>query len=232
MSGKPKRRLKKEVKIILGIGAAFIAVAAIVLAFAHRDRFDYEKSLNEIVLTVDDTNISLKELSYYIMQVEETGESMAKAYNENNPLAYWNLYMNDKNESGYVTDLARRAAINFCIRDNIYAKEAMKSGMDMTQDELSDLRYDAQKKYELMKQKQRAATQLTAEDFEIILYKEQMAHKYIQQLVENDNDDVLSAVVLKYDVDGTYYEQLKQSYTITTNDKIISHLKVGFITIN
>lgn len=232
MSDKPKRRLKKEVKIVLGLAVCILFVSAFVLAIAHRERFDYQESLDEIVLTIDDTNISLKELSYYIMQVEATGEELAKAYNANNPLAYWNMYMNDTKESGYVTDLARRAAINFCIRDNIYAKEAAKADMDLTADELSDLKYDAEKKYELMKQKQRSATMLTAQDFEIILYKERLAHKYIEQLVKNDDSDVLTAIVLKYDVDGTYYEQLKSGYTITTNDKIIGQIKVGFITIN
>jgi len=232
MSKAGKRKLKKEVVYVLAGILALLCIIAVILIYTHMNRFEYTKSLNEIVITVNDTNISLKELTYYIMQVEKTGNEYAKAYNPDNPTEYWNIYMNNATESGYVTDLAKEAAIDYCIRDNIYAIEAMNMGMELTAEEMSDIAYDAQMAYELMTHKQRMMSELTAEDFELIMTKEQLAYKYMAYLAENDKDGVLAAVVLKYDVDGSYYETLKITYEIFINYDILDYVKVGYVTIN
>ena len=227
-----KRKVKKEVKIAIYIMVALVITAVIVLMLSQIHQFNYEESLPEIVVTIDDTNISLKELSYYIMKVEASGQESALIYNKDNPLTYWNLYMNNESETGYMTDLAKRAAINFCIRDNIYYQEAVKAGYKLTAEEESDLKYDAESAYNLMTNRQRKGTQLYAQDFEIIMLKENLSHKYMADLATSDESGVLESIMLKYDVGGTYYEQLKETYEITQNDKILDNVKVGFITIN
>lgn len=227
-----KRKVKKEVKVAIYIMVALVITAVIVLMLSQIHQFNYEESLPEIVVTIDDTNISLKELSYYIMKVEASGQESALIYNKDNPLTYWNLYMNNESETGYMTDLAKRAAINFCIRDNIYYQEAVKAGYKLTAEEESDLKYDAESAYNLMTNRQRKGTQLYAQDFEIIMLKENLSHKYMADLATSDESGVLESIMLKYDVGGTYYEQLKETYEITQNDKILDNVKVGFITIN
>ena len=83
-----------------------------------------------------------------------------------------------------------------------------------------------------MTNRQRTATELTADDFYIILYKQALADKYMAQLAENDKDGTLEAIMLKYDVGGTYYETIKAGYNIVINDDILENVKVGFVTVN
>lgn len=230
---KGKRRLKKEVKFAIGFVVFFVVVIGVLLIHRSFNKWDFVSNIDDIVLTIDDTNISLRELSYYIMQVERTGQTYAKAYDADNPKRYWNLYMNNEmTESGYVTDLARKSAMDFCIRDNIYYKEAVAAGFELEPEERDDVIYDARIAYETMTMQERKMTCLTNEDFELIMLKEALAHKYIAALCLEDEDGALDAIVLKYDVGGTYYEDLKQNYEITIDENAWNRVKVGTITIN
>ena len=223
--------MKKEVKIILIIVIVVLVFVSSILIYRHVKRFDYGESLNDIVLTIEDTSINLRELTYYIIEVEKTGQQYALIYDEENPLSYWNMYMNG-DESGYVTDLAKRAAVDFCIRDNIYYKEAVAAGFELTEEELSDIRYDAQNYYELMTNRQREVSCLLPDDLLLIMTKETLAHKYIAYLADNDESGTLDSIMLKYDVGGTYFEGLLNKYSITQNDEILDEVRVGFITVN
>ena len=230
---KAKRKLKKEAFIAIIVMCAVLIVMIVLGIFRMNKGFVYRDNLDTIVITVNDTNISLKELTFYIMKVEETGQERALLYNEDNPLAYWNLYMQNENQdSGYMTNIAKQSAIDYCIRDNIYAKEAAKAGIEFTADEDEDLRYDAQTAFELMTNRQRMASELTSDDFYIILYKQQLSFKYMAYMAENDKDGTLESIMLKYDVGGTYYESLKMNYDIYINKDVLDNVKVGYVTVN
>ena len=229
---KAKRRLKKEAKIVI-FGAIIIVLAACgILIYSHMNRFDYISNLSENAVTINDTNICLRELSYYIIKVEKTGQERAVAYNKNNPGSYWNLYMNEANDSGYVSDIAKRAAVNYCIRDNIYYMEALKKEYSLTEEEQSDLKYDAQNMYETMTLLERTMTELSQADYEIILLKERLAYKYMTDLVTSDDSGQLESYVLKYDIGGDYYEAIKSTYSIIFNEDLLENVRVGFITVN
>ena len=228
-----KRKLKKEVVAVIIALVVILAVMVTVLVLKNRNKFVYSEQLDSVVISIDDTNICLKEFTYYVMKVEEAGQERALMYDENDPLAYWNLYMHDVDDtSGYVTDIAKKSAVDYCIRDNIFAKEAYKAGVEIGPDEDSDIRYDAEMAYELMSNRQRTASELTADDFYIILYKQALAYKYMAQLAENDKDGTLEAIMLKYDVGGSYYETIKTNYNVVIYDDILENVKVGFVTVN
>lgn len=226
------RKLKKPVKIAIAVLVIGLIVAWIVWFVLNAKKFEYSEHLSDIVITVNDTNINLKELSFYILLVEDTGNEYAKLYNPDNLIEYWNLYMNDNGESGYVTDLAKKAAINFCIRDNIYAMEADRVGITLTEEELSDIRYDSENIYFAMNMNARATTGLTIDDIVLIKTKQAVSLKYMAYLANNDGGNALEAIVLKYDVNGDYYEGLKNTFNITLDNEIIDHIRVGFVTIN
>ncbi len=194
--------------------------------------FVYEKDLAEPIVTIDKTVITLKEISYYIMEVENTGDEFARVYNPDNPAEYWGLYMNEEIRSGYISDLARTAALDYCIRDNIYYLEAVKAGVELTDEEQENVRLDAEEYYAQMTQRQREVTQLVTQDLELILEKVTLTQKYMVQLSSQEDGSVLEAVTLHYDVGGDYYEDLKGSYTIKVNERIWAQVRPGHITIN
>lgn len=195
--------------------------------------FIYEDDLAEPIVTIDGTVVTLKEISYYVMEVENTGDEFARVYNPDNPVEYWGLYMNEEIRSGYVSDLARTAALDYCIRDNIYYLEAVRAGVELTHEEQESVRADAEDYYAQMTQQQREVTQLVTEDLELIIEKVTLTQKYMVQLSSQEEDvSVLEAVTLHYDVGGDYYENLKQSYTIDINKRIWEQVHPGHITIN
>ena len=229
---KRKVRLKKEVRTFLLIIISFLVVMALYITFDRLTKFDYEKNLDTIVVTVDQTNISLKEITYYIMLVERTGNEYAGQYNENNLTEYWGLYMNQGDETGYVTDLAKQAALDYCIRDNIYAMEAGKAGITLNQVEIAELREDTENAFLAMNSREKEVSGLSQEELQIIMEKECLSHKYMSILAQNYKDGALEAMTLVYDVGGSYYNELLEKYPVSLNEKIWKNVKVGHITIN
>lgn len=230
---KRKLRLKKEAKGLL----AFIAVVGILLtalAFVKtRDVFVFEEKLPEIIVTVDETNLSLQEISYYIMKLEADVDAAAKLYNADNPKSYWNVYMNqDGSNSGYVSDLAKEAVLDYCIRDNIYYKEAIENGYTLPEALLTDIRYDAENLYNTMTPRQREVTKLTSEQLAIIMEKEEISHQYMIELASRSEAGMLQSIFLEYDVGGDLYEQVKLKHNIAIDEDLWGKVKVGRITIN
>lgn len=195
--------------------------------------FSFEAALEEPVVTVGETVVTLKEISYYVIEVENTGDEFARLYNPDNPLEYWGLYMNESTSAGYVSELARTAALDYCIRDNIYYLEARRDGVELTAEEQEGVRADAEAYYAQMTERQREVTQLTPKVLELILEKVTLAQKYMVQLSSQEGDvSVLEAVTLHYDVGGDYYENLKASYAVKVNERIWEQVSPGHVTIN
>ena len=233
MAEKKKRRLKPEVKGIILFVLVFCVLITAYSIYNQKMAFSYETALEEPVVTVGETVVTLKEISYYVIEVENTGDEFARLYNPDNPIEYWGLYMNEKTSAGYVSDLARIAALDYCIRDNIYYLEARRAGVELTEEEQEGVRADAEAYYAQRTERQREVTQLTSEDLELILEKVTLTQKYMVQLSSQGEDvSVLEAVTLHYDVGGDYYEDLKASYAVKVNERIWEQVSPGHVTIN
>lgn len=233
MDKKKKRRLKPEIKGILIFVLVLGVLTAAAVVYQYQTAFSFASGLAEPIVTIDETVVTLKEISYYIMEVENTGDEFARLYNPDNPIEYWGLYMNEAASAGYVSDLARTAALDYCIRDNIYSLEAVKNGVELTGEERESVRTDAEDYYGRMTQRQRETTQLATEDLELIFEKIALTQKYMVQLSSQEEDvSVLEAVTLHYDVGGDYYESLKDSYAVKVNERIWGQVRPGHTTIN
>lgn len=229
---KSGRKLKKEVKGVIGFVIVLMVMVAVYIFWHQQTKFDYEENLDTIVLTVDQTNICLKEMTYYVMLVERTGNERAKQYNPDNLNEYWGVYVNQGTEGGYMTDMAAKAAMDYCIRDNIYAMEAGDAGVALAQEELDELKYDAESTYEKMTAREKEMTHLSVADLELIMGKERLSHKYMVMLANAYEEGALEALTHIYDVGGTYYNGLLEKYPVTINEKIWKEIKVGHLTIN
>lgn len=233
MAEQRKWHLKPEIKGILIFGLALFSLMTVVTIYHLKTVFIYEDDLAEPIVTIDGTVVTLKEISYYIMEVENTGDEFARVYNPDNPIEYWGLFMNEETSAGYVSDLARTVALDYCIRDNIYYLEAVRAGVELTDEEQESVRSDAENYYAQMTERQREVTQLVKEDLELIIEKVTLTQKYMIQLsLQEEDASVLEAVALHYDVGGDYYESLKDSYAIKVNERIWDQVHPGHITIN
>ncbi len=97
--------------------------------------FDYSKHFDDAVISVDGANISLREFGYYIFEVEAFVQKQALLYDPENPKHWWNTHFSAGMDSQFVCDYAKKVAINSCIADEIYYREAVRNGFTLSGDE-------------------------------------------------------------------------------------------------
>ena len=252
-AARPGRMIKLYRPIIFSVAIVMIAT----LLYRRAIKLDTSAHTDSVIVSIEQTGtsqspdgdaeadnasgkaeVTLKELGYYICKAETEGNITALNYDADDPKAYWNLYMNqDGSNSGYVSDLARDAALDYCIRDTLYGIEAEKNGFTLGRDELADAEYDAEKMYSELTEKAKKNTGLDENLMKEMVEREYTAHAYMRSLAENDveNGDaanVLEAVTKYYDIGGSYYTDLLGNYSITVNDELWNNVRVGFVTIN
>ena len=117
-----KRSVKRAV-----IGIIIFNCILIVAAICGKilSRFDYEDHLDDVVITVDDTDITLREFGYYIYEIEVFVQKQALLYDPENPKHWWNTHFSAGMDSQFVCDYAKKVAINTCISEEIYYKKAL-----------------------------------------------------------------------------------------------------------
>ena len=62
-------KYKKSLIIVVSIMLILLGTAFGVLVYRHYHSFKYSKSLDEILVTISDNNITLREMSYYVINV-------------------------------------------------------------------------------------------------------------------------------------------------------------------
>lgn len=239
---KKKRKLKKEVTKTLTMFGIILVIVLGILIYKSIDKFDYTKSLGDTVISISnnsvsgcEVNITLGEISYYIAEVEEVGQQTALIYNEKNPLQYWNLYFNENmtENSGYVTDIAKRSVITYCVRDNIYNLEMRLNNFHLDDEIMAEIEYDAENSYAHLTQRQLDCMGMSLEEYKRVYIKEKKAHEYMIYMAKEDESSTpLESLVLKYDVGGYYYDSLINHYTYKVNEKLWENVRIGHVTVN
>ena len=123
------RSVKRAIIIIIIVNLILVVAA---ICGKILSRFDYEDHLDEPVITVDDTDITLREFGYYIFEVEEFVQRQALLYDPENPKHWWNTHFSAGMDSQFVCDYAKKVAVNTCISDEIYYRAAISNGIALT----------------------------------------------------------------------------------------------------
>lgn len=210
---KRERHLGKRLILV-----AIVIVCGLMVAtwIRQQDTFDFTDDLEETFVTIDDTRVTLQELSYYIMLSEGKVNLMAEVYDSTNTQQFWNVYTNHM----FVRNEAKATAMNSCIRDNIYCLEAEKNGVTLTEEEVAQVKSDAEDVCDGLSYKQALSTKLTADELTVIMEKVALASKYANYLIQNEDLSQYSdQPETTVEVGGEYYEALKESYTIVINKK-------------
>lgn len=214
-----------------------IALVAFAICGKLLSRFDYEDHLDEMVISIDDNAVTLREFGYYIYEIEAFVQNQALLYDPENPKHWWNTHFSAGVDSQFVCDYAKKVAINTCIMDEIYSQEAMAAGIVLSSEEEAKAESEAREMLSGMKKEQLEATGLSGELILKIKKKHTLASKYAQYLVENrDLTGYSSALQARQELvnwDGEYYqEEILPNHTVTMNDKVLNKITLGRITVN
>ena len=152
------RRSVKRAIIIILIANVILIVAAICGKILCR--FIYEDHLDEPLITVDDTEITLREFGYYIYEIEEFVQNQALLYDPENPKHWWNTHFSAGMDSQFVCDYAKKVAVNTCISDEIYYKRALLEAVALSSAEEKQAMVEAKMIFSGMTRDQLARTGL------------------------------------------------------------------------
>lgn len=226
-------RIKKSIEehldkwIFVTVCVIFLCILGFMYLSQGRGEFVYSEHLDDTAFKINDSEITLKEASYYVMVIESNINDAALKYNANDPKRYWNIYMNDgENRSNFLCDQAKEDMKSSCVRDAVYYKEAQKAGVKLSNQEQSDVMNDAYEQEKLMTGKMLDVTGYDYTDLCRILEKIAIVKKYINTLMEKGYTQE------QLDVGGEYYEELKKGYSIWENEDMWEKITLGSVTIN
>lgn len=209
--------------IIIGSITAFFVIDA---QRRVRNEFVFNEHLGEMAFMVNDTEITLREAAYYILVIESNVNATALEYNENNPVAYWNIYLNDGENSNFLRDQAKEDTMNACIRDGIYYNEALSAGIELSDEEEKECSDNAYEQEKTLTGKQQQVTGYDYGDMYEMLRKIAINKKYMSILMDEGYTEE------QLDVGGEYYEELKMKYEIEVNEELWENVNLGRLTIN
>ncbi len=225
-------KMHKKTIIITAVICIVGIVACILIARLRA--FHYEDHLDEPVVTVDDSSITLREFGYYIYDAESMVQQQALIYDPDNPNLWWNTHFSAGADSAFVCDMAKKSAINTYVCMEIFYNEAVASGMSLTDAEENTAANEARQMYESMDEHQLDATGLTEDIILEIKRKQALATKYVMNYIKtNDfrgyNEDPLTLMSW----DGDYYKaKILPEHAVGQNDKILDNITFGKITVN
>lgn len=214
--------LANVVLILFGIGGKILT------------RFVYEDHLDDTVVSVDGTDITLREFGYYIYMVESFVQNQALLYDPENPKLWWNTHFSAGLDSQFVCDYAKKVALNTCICDQIYYEEAIKSGIGRDEVLTTQTIGEARVLFLNMTPLQLEVTGLDEELIIEMHNRHAIASKYAQSLSKELNfggydkepDELLNW-------DGEYYqEKILPMHDVKPNDKLLRKITLGKITVN
>ncbi|MCR5127544.1 MAG: hypothetical protein K6B69_05495 [Lachnospiraceae bacterium] len=230
-TAKVRRRgiLRKYRPVILSL--LFVAMAGILVSRgAGRNGMVYREHLADVAVSMTGPDgmqiaLTLNDLAYYVWKVERDGDVRAQAYDATDPKAYWNLYFNDAaGQSGYMSDLGRKAVVDYAVRDAIYVREAQAKGFTLTEEQEKEAVLEADRIFLDLSPKAAESLQFTRESLIGSVKKETLAREYMLYLYDNGQKDI--------DVGGAWYEALKAAYAVTEDADIIKGIRIGYVTIN
>ena len=127
----------------------------------EKNIFVYEEHLNDIVVTVGEQPVTLREFGYYIAKMEKDVQEKALIYNPKDPMEYWNVHFSAGLDSGYMFEYAWNYALADCICDLIFSQKAQEEGYYLSENGYKQARIQAEELYTMLSTEQIEKTGLT-----------------------------------------------------------------------
>lgn len=229
-----KKKDKKVLFICLLLFGVILALAVLSVRGRHRKIFDYEAHLDDTVLSVDETQVTLREFGYYIYEVEEYVNQQAKAYDPNNPQSYWNIHFSAGKKSRFLKNMAKDTAVNTCLAEIIYADMAEQNGYELTTEEKNAAMEQAAELLSKMTKAQIEKTGLTKELVQKIELRKALAARYAEDYVQKVDLHGYEGNPLELiSGNGAYFQDtILPKHHVKFAKKLLNELHFGKITVN
>lgn len=192
---------------------------------SYKDRQDlvYSESLSEVAVTVDEKELTLFDMAFYVAYQEKEVQKDAVIYNSEKPYRYWNAHTN----GAFVRKVAEQAVLDMAVHDEIFYQMACQNELEL--DEKEEV-YLANEVYDFctdVTKEQLERLGVTEAEIETAMRKIALANKYQSILSQIENIDYE-----EYNYTESAYQELLKEYEVVENESIWSKVSLGNVTVN
>ena len=215
--------LKKLVKPIVLLMCVTVVVYALITMGDGRGPLIYSEHLDDVAVTVDEKEVTFRDLAFYILYEERKVEEQARIYNPDYTKDYWNLHTNDT----FIQEEAKDVVMGMAVHDYLFYQMAVAEGMDtLTASEEDELAFAITDFWEDMLDVQWENLPCDEETINEQIRIVAIAEKYQDYLAKEQGP---SQAAYKYD--GYYYSLIRDEHSVKINKKLWQKFVMGDITL-
>lgn len=213
---------KLQFTVVLLIFVIFLGVVAVRERMQRTD-IEFPKALDTVVVAVDDKELLLKDLAFYIAYQEGKIEEEARVYNPEDTGEYWRLHTNDV----FLREAGKQKVIDMAVHDEIFYQLALAEGVELTEEEEEHLANDQYDFWSDLEEDQREGLGVSEDVIKESMRKLALAEKY-QSLLSAMYDSEMES----YSIGGQAYERMLEEHTVTVDESIWDRVHFGGITLD
>ena len=227
---KDKKRCN-QIAIIISFIVLLLLVCYLFYSKWQKEKniFVYEEHLDDIVVTVGDQAVTLREFGYYIAKMEKDVQEKALIYNPKDPMEYWNVHFSAGLDSGYMFEYAWNYALADCICDLIFSQKAQEEEYRLSENGYKQAKIQAEELYTMFSTEQIEKTGLTIDLLIMIEERRLLVQSYTNSFMEEDElsgyiDNIMECI------SGNSNKVMASE--VICNEDMKNNIRMGTITVN
>ena len=195
----------------------------------EKNIFVYEEHLNDIVVTVGEQSVTLREFGYYIAKMEKDVQENALIYNPKDPMEYWNVHFSAGLDSGYMFEYAWNYALADCVCDLIFFQKGQDEGYNLSENGYKQAKIQAEEFYTMLSTEQIEKTGLTMDLITMVEERRLLVQSYTNSFMEENElsgyvDNIMECI--------SGNNSMVMESEVVCNEDMKSNIRMGTITVN
>ncbi len=200
---------------------AALLAASLLLSGCGKEPFKAADRLQDTMVTVDDTELKLDDIAFLILETESSVQKQAKAYNSEEPAAYWRLHVNGR----FIKDMVMDGIIGTAVHDFLFCKLANEGGIELTAGEHDVIEQKASSYYAGLSTFQKEALDLDEADILKAMERIGLAEKYSEFFCIEHRCEPEDART-----DGAAYREFLKDYHVSVSS-VWKEVPIGRVTL-
>lgn len=199
---------KKILYALIFAGVLALLIYAAYAGLTERQKLDYGSHLSDTAVVVDEKELTLRDMIFYVTYEEWNVERQARIYNPDNSRDYWNAHVNGV----FIQSDAKRIAMGMAVHDEILYNEASEAGVVLSSDERQKLENRITDFWSDLYDEQTDALENMGISYEEInkqIYRAVIAEKYQSILAEDNGTDSN-----QYNWNGASYKEMLKDHKV------------------
>lgn len=214
---------RKIFYIIILVFLALVIGAAIGNKYKKPDWLVYADSLDSCAVRVNEKELTLRELAFYIAYDEQIVEEQAEIYNAEDTSRYWNV----KTNGSYTRVIAKEATIQKAIHDEIFYQMAQDMGIVLDENDAESVEESKMMFWNsVMYGDKLERLGVTEEDINNTIEKIAIAQKCQLEYAEKDFLEMSD-----YDIATPWYEKILSEQDYEIYDEVWDKVQYGEVTL-